>query len=105
MTQLTHFKCQLTANGDASVNREITTTIEDMTKCVDCSVGCIMDYFESILTLKGAGIALYFLLCTVFEQGSVVSSTQKNFRARDAVECCYVFLSAGKQSWSAQKQY
>ena len=31
----------------------------------------------------------------VFEHDKVVSSTQKNFRARDAVECCNVFLSAG----------
>ena len=31
----------------------------------------------------------------VFEHDRVVSSTQKNFRARDAVECSNVFLSAG----------
>ena len=30
-----------------------------------------------------------------FEHDRVASSTQKNFRARDAVECSDVFLSAG----------
>ena len=35
------------------------------------------------------------MLSTVFEHDTVVSSTQKNFRARDAVECSNVFLSAG----------
>ena len=35
------------------------------------------------------------MLSTVFEHDRVVSSTQKNFRARDAVECSNVFLSAG----------
>ena len=35
------------------------------------------------------------MLSTVFERDRVVSSTQKNFRARDAVECSNVFLSAG----------
>ena len=35
------------------------------------------------------------MLSTVFEHDRVVSSTQKNFRARDAVECSNIFLSAG----------
>ena len=35
------------------------------------------------------------MISTVFEHDRVVSSTQKNFRARDAVECPDVFLSAG----------
>ena len=35
------------------------------------------------------------MLSTVFEHDRVVSSTQKSFRARDAVECSDVFLSAG----------
>ena len=35
------------------------------------------------------------MLSTVFEHDRVVSSTQKNFRARDGVECSNVFLSAG----------
>ena len=35
------------------------------------------------------------MLSTVFEHDRVVSSMQKNFRARDAVECSNVFLSAG----------
>ena len=35
------------------------------------------------------------MLSTVLEHDMVVSSTQKNFRARDAVECSKVFLSAG----------
>ena len=34
------------------------------------------------------------MLGTVFEHDRVVSSTQNNFRARDAVECSNVFLSA-----------
>ena len=33
-----------------------------------------------------------------FEHERVVSGTQKNFRARDAVECSNVFLSAGNNS-------
>ena len=35
------------------------------------------------------------MLSTVFEHNRVVSSTQKNFRARDTVKCSNVFLSAG----------
>ena len=35
------------------------------------------------------------MLSTVFEHDRVVSSTQKNFGARDAVECSNVFLSTG----------
>ena len=35
------------------------------------------------------------MLSTVFEDDRVVSSTQKNFRARDGVECSDVFLSSG----------
>ena len=35
------------------------------------------------------------MLSNVFEHDRVVSRTQKNFRARDAVECSNVFLSAG----------
>ena len=35
------------------------------------------------------------MLSTVFEHDRVISSMQKNFRARDAVECSNVFLSAG----------
>ena len=35
------------------------------------------------------------VLSTVFEHDRVVSSKQKNFRARDAVDCSNVFLSAG----------
>ena len=35
------------------------------------------------------------VLSTVFEHDRVVSSTQKNFRAQNAVECSHVFLSAG----------
>ena len=35
------------------------------------------------------------MLSTVFEHDRVVSSTQKNFRARNAVECSNVFLRAG----------
>ena len=35
------------------------------------------------------------MFSTVFEHDRVVSSTQKNFRARDAVECSDVVLSAG----------
>ena len=35
------------------------------------------------------------MLSTVFEKDRVVSRTQENFRARDAVECCNVLLSAG----------
>ena len=35
------------------------------------------------------------MLSTVFEHDRVVSSTQKNVRARDVVECSNVFLSAG----------
>ena len=35
------------------------------------------------------------MLSTVFEHDRVVSSTQKTFRARDAVERSNVFLSAG----------
>ena len=35
------------------------------------------------------------VLSTVFEYDRVVSSTQKNLRARDAVECSNAFLSAG----------
>ena len=35
------------------------------------------------------------MFSTIFEHDRVVSSTQKNFRARDAVECSDVFLSAG----------
>ena len=35
------------------------------------------------------------MLITVFENGRVVSSTQKKFRARDAVKCFNIFLSAG----------
>ena len=35
------------------------------------------------------------MLSTVFEHDKVVSSTQKNFTARDAVECSNVFTSAG----------
>ena len=34
------------------------------------------------------------MLSTVFEHDRAVSSTQKIFRARDAVECSNVFLSA-----------
>ena len=35
------------------------------------------------------------MLSSVFEHDRVVSSMQKSFRARDAVECSDVFLSAG----------
>ena len=35
------------------------------------------------------------MLGTVFGHDRVVSSTQKNFGARDTVECSNVFLSAG----------
>ena len=35
------------------------------------------------------------MLSTVFEHDRIVSSTQKNFGAQDAVECSNVFLSAG----------
>ena len=35
------------------------------------------------------------MFSTVFEHDRVVSSTQKNFRARDAVEYSNVILSAG----------
>ena len=35
------------------------------------------------------------MLSTVFEHKRVASNMQKNFRARDAVECSNVFLSAG----------
>ena len=35
------------------------------------------------------------MLGTVFQQAWVVSSTQKDFRVRDAVECSEDFLSAG----------
>ena len=35
------------------------------------------------------------MLSTVFEHDKVVSSTQKTFRARDAVECSNVFLCTG----------
>ena len=35
------------------------------------------------------------MLSTVFEHNRVVSSRQKNFRAREAVEYSNVFLSAG----------
>ena len=35
------------------------------------------------------------MLSTVFEHGRVVSSTQKNFGARNTVECSNAFLTAG----------
>ena len=35
------------------------------------------------------------MLNTVFEHDRIVSSTQKNFRVQDAVECSDDFLSAG----------
>ena len=35
------------------------------------------------------------MLSTVFEHDRVVSSTQKNFGARNAVECFTIFLSVG----------
>ena len=38
---------------------------------------------------------LFGLLSTVFEHDRVFPSTQKSSRARDAVECSNVFLSAG----------
>ena len=38
------------------------------------------------------------MISTVFEHDRVVSSTQKNFKARDAVECSNVFLSAGNNT-------
>ena len=38
------------------------------------------------------------MLSTVFEHDRAVSSTQKNVRARDAVKCSNVFLSAGNNS-------
>ena len=45
---------------------------------------------------KRSGNKQWFkVLSTVFEHDRIVSSTQKNFRARDAVECSNVFLSAG----------
>ena len=37
----------------------------------------------------------FSMLSTIFGHDWVVSSTQKRFRARDAVECSNVFLSAG----------
>ena len=37
----------------------------------------------------------FSLLSIVFEHDRVVSSTQKNIRALDGVECLNVFLSAG----------
>ena len=37
----------------------------------------------------------FSVLSTVFEHDRAVSSTQKNFGARDTVECSNVFLNAG----------
>ena len=39
----------------------------------------------------------FSVLSTVSEHDRVVSRTQKNFEARDAVECSNVFLSAGNK--------
>ena len=38
------------------------------------------------------------MLSTVFEHNRIVSSTQKNFRAWDAVKSSNIFLSAGNNS-------
>ena len=50
--------------------------------------------YNAVRVINQRNKQCFSVLRTVFEHDSVVSSTQKNFRARDAVECSNVFLSA-----------